>query len=228
MRLLLSLSPPFFPSPLPSLFSPFPISSPTTLLFAYSSLFTSSSLSSPLLFSPSPLPPLLLLLFSSPLLPPLLPPSPPFPLFLLPSSFPPTSFPSSFSLPLLFSSPPPPGIQDSSSSSGQVDISPLNSPRNSMVASPIIVSRGPNGYGMILKSIRVYIGESNDYRIHHIIDVRSYWHLASFPGSCAGEEEREPGTHCSRMHQVPLVTCILLRYTKITVNCCLPAEGRTA
>ena len=33
--------------------------------------------------------------------------------------------------------------------------------------------------------------------------------LASFPGSCAGEEERERGTHCSRMRQVPLVTCIL-------------------
>ena len=26
--------------------------------------------------------------------------------------------------------------------------------------------------------------------------------IASFPGSCAEEEEREPGTHCSRMHQV--------------------------
>ena len=45
--------------------------------------------------------------------------------------------------------------------------------------------------------------------------------VTSFPGSCAGEEEREPGTHCSRMRQVPLVTCILLRYTKITVNFCL-------
>ena len=48
--------------------------------------------------------------------------------------------------------------------------------------------------------------------------------LASFPGSCVGEEEREPGKHCSRMHQVPLVTCILLRYTKINGNFCLPAE----
>ena len=38
------------------------------------------------------------------------------------------------------------------------------------------------------------------------------------------EEEREPGTHCSRMHHVSLVTCILLRYTKITVNFCLPPE----
>ena len=42
--------------------------------------------------------------------------------------------------------------------------------------------------------------------------------LASFPGSCAREEEREPGTHCLRMRQVPLVTCILLHYTKTTVN----------
>ena len=48
--------------------------------------------------------------------------------------------------------------------------------------------------------------------------------LASFPGSCAGEEEREPGTHCSHMRQIPLVTCILLRYTEITVNFCLPSE----
>ena len=58
--------------------------------------------------------------------------------------------------------------------------------------------------------------------------THTHTHIASFPGSCAGEEEREPGTHCSRMRQVPLVTCILLRYTKITVNFCLPAEGRTA
>ena len=36
--------------------------------------------------------------------------------------------------------------------------------------------------------------------------------IASFPGSCAEEEEREPGAHCSRMRQVPLVTWILLRY----------------
>ena len=30
------------------------------------------------------------------------------------------------------------------------------------------------------------------------------------------------------MRQVPLVTCILLRYTKINRNLCLPAEGHTA
>ena len=48
--------------------------------------------------------------------------------------------------------------------------------------------------------------------------------VASFPSSCVGEEEREPSTHCLRMHQVPLVTCILLRYTKVNGNFCLPAE----
>ena len=48
--------------------------------------------------------------------------------------------------------------------------------------------------------------------------------LASFSGSCVWDEEREPGTHCSRM----LVACILLRYTKINGNFCLPAEGHTA
>ena len=54
--------------------------------------------------------------------------------------------------------------------------------------------------------------------------VLAHGPLASFPGSCAGKEEREPGTHCLCMHQVPLVTYILLRYSKITVNFCLPAE----
>ena len=39
---------------------------------------------------------------------------------------------------------------------------------------------------------------------------RSGDHISSFPGSCAWEEEREPGTHCSHMCYVPLVTCILL------------------
>ena len=48
--------------------------------------------------------------------------------------------------------------------------------------------------------------------------------IASFPGSRAAEEGREPGTHCSCMLQVPLVTCILLRYTKVNGNFCLPAE----
>ena len=50
----------------------------------------------------------------------------------------------------------------------------------------------------------------------YVFAAHSY--IASFPGSCAGEEEREPGTHCSRMRQVPLVTCTLLRYIKIMVN----------
>ena len=58
----------------------------------------------------------------------------------------------------------------------------------------------------------------------HSLCLGASGRLASFPGSCAGEEEREPGTHCSCMRQVPLVTCILLRYTKIMVNFCLPPE----
>ena len=51
----------------------------------------------------------------------------------------------------------------------------------------------------------------------HVIVIAGH-KTASFPGSHAWEEEREPGTHFSCMRQVPLVTCILLRYTKITVT----------
>ena len=52
--------------------------------------------------------------------------------------------------------------------------------------------------------------------------------VASFPGFRAGEEEREPGTHCSRMCQVSLVICILLCCTKITVNSAYLLRGHTA
>ena len=58
---------------------------------------------------------------------------------------------------------------------------------------------------------------------HHVFKA-----LASFPGSRAGEEEREPGTHCSRMRQVLLVTCILLCCTKIMVNSAYVLKGHTA
>ena len=66
------------------------------------------------------------------------------------------------------------------------------------------------------------------FQCESVLCVHACVVLASFPGSCAGEKEREPGTHSLRIRQVPLVTCILLRYTKIMVNFCLPAEGRTA
>ena len=40
-----------------------------------------------------------------------------------------------------------------------------------MKTNHLVIEMGPKGYGMILKSIRVYIGDSNNYRIHHIVQV---------------------------------------------------------
>ncbi len=63
-------------------------------------------------------------------------------------------------------------MADISSGSSLLDCtSPIESPRSSMVASPSTIKRGPNGFGIIFKSVRVYIGESNDYRMHHIVEV---------------------------------------------------------
>lgn len=63
-------------------------------------------------------------------------------------------------------------VHDSGSGSSVAEASPLSSPRHSqMVTNTFAVKRGPNGYGMIFKAIRVYIGQTNDYRIHHIIEV---------------------------------------------------------
>ena len=39
----------------------------------------------------------------------------------------------------------------------------------------------------------------------HVWQHTARYTPASFPGSCVGEEEREPGTHCLRMRQVPLI-----------------------
>lgn len=44
-----------------------------------------------------------------------------------------------------------------------------------MVASPLTVKRR-KGYGLTLKAVRVYIGDTNDYRIHHITEVRTMTH----------------------------------------------------
>ena len=49
-----------------------------------------------------------------------------------------------------------------------------------------------------------------------------------FPGSRAGEEGREPSTHCSHMCPVPLVTWILLCYTKIMKLSVYLLKGHTA
>lgn len=49
---------------------------------------------------------------------------------------------------------------------------------NSMAVIPIVINQGRNGYGMTLRPIRVYIGDSNNYRIHHIVQV--CWLLINF------------------------------------------------
>lgn len=42
-----------------------------------------------------------------------------------------------------------------------------------------------------------------------------------------GKGKGAPGVYCLRMCEVPMVTCILLCYTKIMTNFSLPAEKKT-
>ena len=58
--------------------------------------------------------------------------------------------------------------------------------------------------------------------------MRSGNETTPYPGIRLGGGRRETGTHCSRMRQLPLVTCILLRYTKITVNFVYLLKGHSA
>ena len=48
------------------------------------------------------------------------------------------------------------------------------SPRNSLVlTAPVFIKKGDKGFGFRFKAVRVYIGESDDYRLHHIVEVRT-------------------------------------------------------
>ena len=55
-----------------------------------------------------------------------------------------------------------------------------------------------------------------------------YMGLASFPGSCVGEEERDLGTHCLRMRKVPLVTAYYSAILKLRSISVYLLKGRTA
>ena len=45
------------------------------------------------------------------------------------------------------------------------------SPRNSvMMSSPISIHRNEKGFGFNFKVIRVYMGETDNYRLHHVVD----------------------------------------------------------
>ena len=61
------------------------------------------------------------------------------------------------------------------------------------------------------------VARDNICRKLHSPHRTAFIHVASFPGSCVREDEREPGTHCSQVCQAPLVTCILLHYTRTSV-----------
>lgn len=39
------------------------------------------------------------------------------------------------------------------------------------VHAPIVITRGSEGFGFTLKAIRVYIGETSNYTVHHLVDV---------------------------------------------------------
>lgn len=51
---------------------------------------------------------------------------------------------------------------------------------------PIIIEKGPRGFGFTLQAIRVYFGDTNYYRVHHLVSVSVAFHCFS---SFFGQEE---------------------------------------
>lgn len=54
----------------------------------------------------------------------------------------------------------------------------------SVLRSPITIHRSGKKYGFTLRAIRVYIGDSDIYSVHHIVWVRSCFLVCSFAKSC--------------------------------------------
>ena len=54
--------------------------------------------------------------------------------------------------------------------------------------------------------------------VHFGFKKSANWLLCSLVPGTEGRRKGVPGVYCLRMCQVPMVICILLRYTKITMN----------
>lgn len=58
---------------------------------------------------------------------------------------------------------------------GEKSLGSSDSSHVSMAVTPIFIQPNRKGYGLTLKPTRVYIGDSNNYKIHHIVQVLSYY-----------------------------------------------------
>ena len=64
-------------------------------------------------------------------------------------------------------------MESPGSSTSSRDGSPSRemSPLARSLKPPIVLKKGPRGYGFTLKAIRVYLGNSNTYTLQHIVVV---------------------------------------------------------
>jgi len=65
-------------------------------------------------------------------------------------------------------------IHSPGSSASSRDCSPIrDSPFGSNLKPPVVIRKGPRGYGFTLRAIRVFHGDTNYFTLHHMIVVSS-------------------------------------------------------
>ena len=105
----------------------------------------------------------------------------------------------------------------SSSTASSRDTSPCRelSPVISSLKPPVILRRGPRGFGFTLRAIRVYLGDSDFYTVHHLV-------MAVDEGSPAFEAGLRPGDLITHINGEPVQG---LFHTQVTSGTLGPPGG---
>ncbi|XP_066298566.1 microtubule-associated serine/threonine-protein kinase 3-like isoform X1 [Branchiostoma lanceolatum] len=114
-------------------------------------------------------------------------------------------------------------LQSPSSTPSSRDVSPTReySPLLESLKAPIVIKKGPRGFGFTLRAIRVYMGDSDVYTVHHLVmavDEKGPAYAAGLrPGDLITQVNNEP---VQGLLHTQVVQLILRDGNKVTIQAC--------
>ncbi|XP_078658257.1 microtubule-associated serine/threonine-protein kinase 2-like isoform X10 [Branchiostoma floridae x Branchiostoma belcheri] len=114
-------------------------------------------------------------------------------------------------------------LQSPSSTPSSRDVSPTReySPLLESLKAPMVIKKGPRGFGFTLRAIRVYMGDSDVYTVHHLVmavDEKGPAYAAGLrPGDLITQVNNE---HVQGLLHTQVVQLILRDGNKVTIQAC--------